>query len=212
MAEKSQVFEQTYQNYLRQIAGLDFSFLAKNLAAQASGDELIIPFFGQPYRVSSKGIKDPAGRQPYLALSVILCKYLLTCPLVEPLGGNWTSFKDFRDAAPLVQAFDNTVIKPISERFAGRAAALEKAAETIGCYAPGEAYPYDVSVQFDALPKVSGLLLFNDADEEFPAQCSVLFERRVEKYLDMECLAIVGMLLCEYLKAGTDDGNQSSAD
>ena len=203
--KKSQVFEQTYNGYLSRIGKLDFAFLAKNLAVQASGDELIIPFFGQSYRVSSKGIKDPAGKQPHLALSVILCKYLLMCPLIEPLGGNWVSFKDFKDAAPLVQAFYNTVTKPITERFTGQPAALEKAAGYIGCYAPREAYPYDVSLQFDALPKVSGLLLFNDADAEFPAQCTVLFERRVEKYLDMECLAMVGMLLCEYLKAGTNE-------
>ncbi|MGD8762104.1 MAG: DUF3786 domain-containing protein [Desulfobacteraceae bacterium] len=43
------------------------------------------------------------------------------------------------------------------------------------------------------------MLLFNDKDEEFPAQCSVLFERRTENYLDMECVAMVGMLLYNYL-------------
>jgi hypothetical protein len=44
------------------------------------------------------------------------------------------------------------------------------------------------------------LLLFNDADEGFPAACSVLFERRAGGYLDMECLAMSGMLLAERLK------------
>ena len=199
---KSKVYEQTYKDYLKQVAELDLAFLAKNLDVPISGDEIVIPFFNLPYRVSASGIKDPAGNQPHLSLSVILCKYLLMCPMVEPLGGNWTSFKDFKDAAPLVQAFNNTVIRPITETFAGKTAELEKAARYIGCYEPGEAYPYDVSYQFDVLPKVSGLLLFNDADEEFPAQCTVLFEKRVEKYLDMECLAMVGMLLGEFLKAG----------
>jgi hypothetical protein len=55
-------------------------------------------------------------------------------------------------------------------------------------------------MQFFALPKVPVLMLFNDADEEFAARCAVLFERRAEKYLDMECLAMVGMLLFERLK------------
>jgi hypothetical protein len=44
------------------------------------------------------------------------------------------------------------------------------------------------------------LLLFNDADEDFPASCSVLYERRAERYLDMECLAMLGMMLAEGLK------------
>jgi len=59
-------------------------------------------------------------------------------------------------------------------------------------------------VQFPALPKIPVLMLFNDADEEFPARCRVLFERRAENYLDMECLAMVGMLLFEYLKPAAD--------
>jgi hypothetical protein len=48
------------------------------------------------------------------------------------------------------------------------------------------------------------LVLFNDADEEFAARCAVLFERRAEKYLDMECLAMVGSLLFEQLKRAAD--------
>jgi hypothetical protein len=50
------------------------------------------------------------------------------------------------------------------------------------------------------LPKVPVLLLFDDVDEEFPAQCKVLFERRAEHYLDPECLAIIGRLLNNFLK------------
>ena len=52
---------------------------------------------------------------------------------------------------------------------------------------------------FEALPKVPILMLFNDGDDEFSARCLVLFERRAEKYLDMECLATVGWLLADYL-------------
>lgn len=121
--------------------------------------------------------------------------------MIEPLGGNWMSFRDFKDAAPLIQAFYNTVTQPLAETFSGRLAELEKAAKKIGGHRPDEVFSYDLSLRFDALPRVPLLLLFNDKDEEFPAQCSVLFEKRVEKFLDMECLAMVGMLLYEYLKA-----------
>ena len=46
------------------------------------------------------------------------------------------------------------------------------------------------------------LLLFNDKDDEFPAQCSVLVEKKTQKFLDMEFLAMVGMHFFECLKAG----------
>ena len=110
------------------------------------------------------------------------------------------SFKDFKDAAPLIQAFFNTVTLPLADSFSARLADLEIAAKNIGGYPPNDDFPYDLGLQFDALSKIPLLLLFNDKDEEFPAQCTVLFEKRVEKLLDMECLAMVGMLFCEYLK------------
>jgi hypothetical protein len=198
--EKEHVYEQTYNDYLSRIAAIDLKFTADKLDLQMSGDVLIMPFFGKSYRVSPEGIADPAGKQPHLSVSVILCKYLLMCPMIVPLGGNWMSFKDFKDAAPLIQSFFNTVTLPIADSFSTRLADLEIAAKNIGGYPPADEFPYDLSLQFDALSKVPLLLLFNDKDEEFPAQCSVLFEKRVEKLLDMECLAMVGVLFCEYLK------------
>ena len=199
--EKKHIYEQTYKDYLARIAELDFHVLADKLGIQLDGGHVIIPFFGKPYRVSARGISDPSSRQPHLSVSVILCKYLLMCPMIEPLAGTWMSFKDFKDAGPLVRAFYNTVTHPIAETFSGRLVDLEKAGEKIGGYAPADAFSYDLSMRFDALPRVSLLLLFNDKDDEFPAQGSVLFEKRAEKFLDMECLAMVGMLFFEFLKA-----------
>jgi hypothetical protein len=202
--EKEHIYDQTYKDYLSRIAELDFPFLADKLGMQIDGQDAIIPFFGKLYGISAKGITDSSNRQPHLSVSVILCKYLLMCPMIEPLGGNWMSFKDFMDAAPLIQAFYNTVTQPIAETFSSRLAELETAGKKIGGYPPAVEYPYDLAMQFDALPKVPMLLLFNDKDDEFPAQCSILFEKRAEKFLDMECLAMVGMHFFEYLKAGAD--------
>jgi hypothetical protein len=200
MADELPVFEETYRSYLARIISLDLNELEDKLGIQVFEGNAIIPFFGKAYTVSGEGIYGPGGKKPHLSTSVILCKYLLMCPLIEPLGGNWVSYKDFKDAAPLVHAFYNTVTRPIAETFCGRLKELENAAKNIGGHAAGENFSYDLSVRIEALPKVPVLLLVNDADEEFPAQCSVLFETRAGNYLDMECLAMLGMLLFEYLK------------
>jgi hypothetical protein len=197
--EKSPIFEKTYRDYLAQVGGLDLKALEDKLGIQVYEGKATIPFFGKPYTVSGDGIYGPGGKKPHLSASVILCKYLLMCPEYEPGEADWVSFKDFNDAAPLIHAFGTTVTDPISKMFSGRPSALERASKKIGGYPPAESFSYDVSIKFDVLPKVPLLLLFNDKDEEFPAQCSVLFERRIEKYLDMECVAMVGMLLYSYL-------------
>jgi hypothetical protein len=198
--ERSPIFEKTYKDYLARIADLNLKELEDKLGIQVSEGKAIIPFYGRPYIVSAEGIYGPEGKKPLLSTSVILCKYILMCPPDEPREDDWVTFKDFKDAAPLIHAFATTVTNPISKMFSGRPSALEKAGKKVGGYPPAETFSYDVSIKFDALPKVPLLLLFNDKDEEFPAQCSLLFEKRTEKYLDMECVAMVGMLLYEYLK------------
>jgi hypothetical protein len=200
----SSVFEETYTNYLARIDGLDFKNIADRLGAEMVGEELIVPFFGNPLRVSAAGISDSSGSRPNFSVCVILFKYLLLCPDHDPAEKDWVSFKDFKDSAPFAGAFFNYTEVPLAKYFSGRLKDLEAACRKIHGHPPAATFSYDLCMQFNVLPKIPVLLLFNDADKEFPAQCAVLFERRAEKYLDMECLAMVGMLLFEYLKQAAE--------
>ena len=200
MKERSTVFEETYTNYLARIAELNFKDIADRLGAEMDGDDLIIPVFGKPMRVSATSINRESGGRPNFSICVILFKYLLLCPDHDPVGSDWVSFKDFRDSAPFAGAFVNYTEIPLARYFSGRLKDLEAACREIQGEPPAATFSYDLCMQFNALPKIPVLMLFNDSDEEFPAQCAVLFERRAENYLDMECLAMVGMLLFEYLK------------
>ena len=141
------------------------------------------------------GIIGPDGLRPSYSICIVLFKYVLLCPESVPVKGAWASFRDFRDAGPLVVFFANEVEALIAQNFQGKTALLASAAEKLGGRTPDAGFSQDLSVQFDPLPRVSMLMLFNDRDEEFPAQCSVLFERRTEAYLDMESVAVLGHIL-----------------
>jgi hypothetical protein len=201
---KLSVFEETYHDYLAQIAELDFKKIGDQLGAELAGDELIIPFFGKPHRISPAGITESSGSRPNFSVCVILFKYLLLCPDHDPVENDWVSFKDFKDSAPFSGAFVNYTEAPLAQYFSGRLKDLEAACRGIQGHPPAATFSYDLCMQFNALPKIPVLLLFNDADDEFAAHCMMLFERRAENYLDMECLAMVGMLLFEYLKPSAD--------
>ena len=192
MKEKSPVFEENYQYYLDQLAGVDLPARGAVLGAAVDGDALLVPFFGRPHRVSPAGILGPDGLRPSYSVCIILFKYVLLCPEAAPARGPWASFRDFRDAGPLVVFFANEVEKRIAGHFQGAVDRLETAAQQLGGRAPEEPFSHDLAVQFDPLPRLSMLMLFNDRDAEFPAQCSVLFERRTEAFLDMESVAVLG--------------------
>ncbi len=62
-----------------------------------------------------------------------------------------------------------------------------------------EGWHYDISFLFYTLSHIPVLLLFNEADELFPAQCIILFKETIEHFLDMESVAILGLILTDYL-------------
>jgi hypothetical protein len=200
MFAKSKVFEETLKNYLSQLGRIEFKFLENILGVGVEKDEVMVPFFGKPYRVSTKGVSDPSGKQPPLEISVVLCRYLLLYPKTNPIDDQWVSYRDFKDSGPLTKFFLNAVEQPVANHFSGRLDELKASCDLLGGYQPFIELSYELSAQFNPLPKIPLLLLYNDADDEFPAHCSILFERRAEKYLDAECLAILGMLLSVYLR------------
>ena len=200
MNDEESVFEKTYRYYLEQIGDVDMNAVAWNLDATVEKDGLIIPLFGEELFASANGIQDAGGNRPSIDICVILSKYILICPKELPVDKEWVSYRDFRDAGPLINYFSNDVEQAIGKRFAGKLDALQKAGEAIGGYTPELDVSNDVGMQFDALPRIPMTLLFNDADDEFEATCSVLFQRRTEQHLDAECIAMLGWQLAYRLK------------
>ncbi len=203
--QKPSVFQQIYQDYLRQLRQLDLQKIAERIGAEIGGDSILVPFFGQLYKISYAGIMDSSGKEPPHSVKVVLCQYLIRAPAVEPEERDWVSYKDFKDASPFVGGFQNNTEKAIAKNFAGRVESLRKACLRLGGKDPGLNWGCQLSMKFDPLPRVPVLVLFNDTDEEFSAQCLLLFERRADKYLDMESMAILAWLLTDYLSHSEGD-------
>lgn len=205
MENKSPVFEKNYEFYLRQIQNISLKEIADHLGLKFVDNEMIVPFFRNTYKISRKGIFDESGNKPLYAICIVLFKYLLTSPKTIYFESPWTSYKDFMDAGPLIGFFSNDVEKAIVTHFSGKPRNLKKACKTIGGKEADMDISYDVSMQLIPLPKIPMLFLFNDADDEFPAKCSVLFKKNIENYFDMESVAIMGNIFSRMLIA-TDNG------
>ncbi|EMS81333.1 DUF3786 domain-containing protein [Desulfotignum phosphitoxidans] len=204
MISKAPVFEKIYQDYLARVAGLDLTGKQDLLGIEVDGQTINIPFFNTTCSVSPENIVDHRGIRPPHSVCVILCQYLLLSPDRAEDDTHLVTYRDFRDAAPYVQGFDNTAQKPVSKAFSGRIAELEAGCRHLGGTPCDIGISCDLSYMFEALPRVRIYLVFNDADEDFPADCSLLFEKQAARYLDMECLAMIGMVLAQRL-AGKDN-------
>jgi len=152
--------------------------------------------------VSNNGIFDESGNRPDYIISIILSKYILLCPGQSHHDNEWVSFKDFKRVSHFtnVNYFSSDTERAIEKHFSGKLDKLKKASEELDGSQHEMEISYDLSMQFNALPRISLLLLFNDGDEEFPAKCTVLFQRHAEYYLDPESLAMTSACLARELK------------
>lgn len=185
----------TYETYLRQMAGLDLKDRAVRLGAGLSRNTLQVSLYGSPYQVSEKGVFDAEGKTANVAVSVVLCRYVLQCPDELPENGDWVTYREFTGAGPLAGSFTANTNKIIETHFCGHIQDLKTRTERLGGTTSTTDTGYDLSMTFKALPRIPVLFRFNDKDGPFPAQSAILFRQSAEKYLDLESLSIAGTFL-----------------
>ena len=203
MTKPNPVFEKNYGDYLQQLdsthmsrweAVLDITVDEKRRTAQ-------IPFFQTLYRVSPFGVVDERGKRPDYGTCVILLKYLLMCPLWVPGDKDWILYRDFADSGQTQDVgLADYAAATIAKRYAGDLERLKAVVNALGGRAPETDYPYDFAVVLPALPRIPILFLFNDAEEQFPARASILYQRRAAHFLDAECRVMIDWYLLEHLK------------
>lgn len=196
------IFDNHYEKYCRQINELNLPGIKDTLAIELRGADAIIPFFGVNYLVSGSGIVDEGGLQPDYGVCVILAKYLLLSPETPAVNEEWASLKDFHKRSQLTNfnVFASDAERPILTTFTGRLAALSEAAHRLGGKPVDLGTSYDLSIEFNALPRIKILLNFTDSDDEFPASCSLLFQKQAEEYLDPESLIMIGIACAHRLQ------------
>ena len=203
MAEPNPVFQKNYGDYLRQLDNTNLSLWESvlDITVDEQRRTAQIPFFQTLYRVSPFGVVNEQGRRPDYGTCVILLKYLLMCPQQVPCNKDWITYRDFADSGQTQKVgLADYATATISKRYSGSLERLKAAVSALGGRPPETDYPYDLLAVIPALPRIPILFLFNDADEQFPARASILYERRAAHFLDAECRVMVDWYLLEHLK------------
>lgn len=199
------VYDKTYQLYLEQLKNKPYKGREAVLGIGVDGDTAVVPYFGRSLRLTTDGLVDEAGRRPDFSDCVTVCRYLIMSPPFEPRQKEWVAYRDFPDAGPLTVFWADTVEGPLVRKFSGRVHDLKRACGALGGIPPEMEIACDLCRCFTPLPKVPLLLVFYDADDDFPAAASLLFEKRASTYLDAESQAILGHALSKRLRASLID-------
>ncbi len=195
MDQQNKVFAEKAEACLEQMQNINFESRSAILGGRVESDGLLISFYNEPYRVSAQGVTDSSGDFANSAISVLLMTYIINCPREIPPAGDWVAFREIEKSGPLGGHFTENINKIIETSFAGKAENLETAALSIGGTPFDEGSSFDVSMRFPALPRIPFLLRFNDREDQFPAQCSLLFRQSAGAFLDLKALGVAGTFL-----------------
>ena len=157
-----------------------------------SGRSFSLPFCGEDYAVSFPGgAAARADGRPAGAREELIILHYLSRAGGAKARGEWISYRDLPGARYHEAAFFAEVEQPLSRGLSGR---LDSLREWARRNARLLELPGDVSLAWEVLPRVPLLIIFNEADEEFPASARVLFDATAPDYLPTEDLSVLAGL------------------
>lgn len=155
---------------------------------------LLVPYFNRTVSVRLRdGVIDPP-----LSLMDEMNIYTMLWYSKDgaALTGDWQPFEQLKGARPFGPAFRKGNLAPFAATFNAHADDLRRALLEFG----GKALPTgDVGYEIDVFPCIPMRVLFWDGDEEFSAQCNLLFDRSATDFIHVESLVSIASEALKHL-------------
>jgi hypothetical protein len=185
-------YEKIYFDLLPRLRDCDLAQSARRLGLTALADgTVIVRFCCREYSISSAGVTPTDGLPVDVNNRSVLAYYILSEARGEPEGSfvplarltgkiaGQNNHAKSLFARPLIEAFGNDY-----DKFQAAARQLEGVPD--GALADGGR-----CWRFAVLPKIPVRLVFYPADEEFPPDIQLWFDRTAPRFLEFECLAFL---------------------
>ncbi|MFH1057726.1 MAG: DUF3786 domain-containing protein [Pseudomonadota bacterium] len=199
-SERPEVYEQVYAGLVQRLAGGDLAGHAAALGLDWAGGAARTPLLGRGYLVDAHGVRAADGNAAAFTHRIVLAYYLLHGGRGEP-AGRWVPYRELPGGADFARSMAVAVEGRLAKSFSGRLADLERAVAAIGGRPADLVARFDGAWAFMALPRLPLALTFNDADEDFPAEAKLFYDLTAPNFLDLECLAALGLILVLELEA-----------
>ncbi len=185
-------FEQVSQELDKEATAVDFREAADVVGGQyesENGREIIrITMNNRDFELRKEGLyhNDSYCGDPWT--KIILYDYVRRKGR-SSLTGEWITLGHFPHTASHVKAFQSNGERKVVDAFREDPNRLKARCEEMGGYETRGKVKADYLYCFDLLPNVPLYLSFMAADEEFDADCTILFDSSAEEFIDIEYLA-----------------------
>lgn len=185
-------YEQVSQELEQGAVGVDFKETAEaiggNYKAVDGREAIMVKMISTVYELRKDGLFQNNAYCRDLWAKIIIYDYVRRQGR-RPLTGEWLSLGLFPHTASLVKAFQSNAEKKIAARFKRDLKSLKQHCAALGGSETEGKVKADYVCRFDILPNVPLYLSFWVADEEFDADCKLLFDKSAEEHIDIEYLA-----------------------
>ena len=176
----------------KEAVGKDFKETAEAIGGiyrVVDGNEsIVLNMISRVYELRKEGLFQNNEYCRDVWARIIICDYVRRQGK-RPLTGEWIPLGLFPHAASLVRTFQSSAERKIAAGFKRDLKGLKERCATLGGSETGGMVKADYTVSFDLLPHVPLYLSFWAADEEFDADCKLLFDRNADEQIDIQYLA-----------------------
>lgn len=168
-------------------------------------ENLELNYLGIPHKISRKTgrIYNCVTGECLEAFNDLMAIYHLFYYACEHpvVSGIWVPFREVKMASVFDQAYHNMILKPFAESFSGKLNILKSVIEDLGykkerygdmsCRIPIFGANTEVTEDCCSFCEVELIMTFWDADEEYPAQANLLFDKRITDFTHPETVVIL---------------------
>ena len=179
------------------LASVSFETILRRTGFEsAEANRFRIAFLNRVYHVRFPefGFQDEADSQAEVPIQeqILILHYMLS-PAPPPLSDNWVSYREIPGASFYYSAFVKRAIDPLKKVFGQNVEGLLQAGEILGGKIIDSG---DAGYEFRLFPNLPVRLILWAADDEFPAEASIVFNENIGDILSPEDIAwLAGMLV-----------------
>ena len=198
-------YDRIYRTLLPRLAGHDVAQNGLRLGGRPAGDGVSIQFLGRDYIITKDGV-EPADGKPADVNSLSVLIYYVTSSGSGDFSYDFALLNRLTGMIDGQNSLANGIMNgPLIRELKDDYGRFERAMRGLG----GTEIPVSGSGkhvwQLLPLPKILSQLVFYEADEEFPVDIQIMFDKSAPRFLDFECLAFMsGAMVHAIIRAGRE--------
>jgi hypothetical protein len=185
-------YEQTYEAVRPRLRECAFADAAGRLGfTLVSEDLLSIDFLGRTYEITREGVRPADGRPVNVNILSVLVYYAISPGTASPLY-DFTLMHNFSQGLFTgARPGDNWMAAPLIREFGGDYAAFAAAAGELGMVYGGARAGGEHTWDYLLLPRMPVRAVCYEADDEFPWDVKIFYDKTALNFLDFEPLAVL---------------------